>query len=92
MLVFDRSIQRRPVRPFGNFNHVGYAREAQPLASNTQAAKNTYAGTPLSRSLVGARMERGSLERQVVLKPFPFDMNQRALALAEDQVLQTGQR
>jgi hypothetical protein len=37
-------------------------------------------------------MERGSLERQVVLKPFPFDMNQRALALAEDQVLQTGQR
>lgn len=91
MLVFHWAVNRGTIRPRGNFNHVGYAGHSQALASDTQAPKYFHAGSPLHGPPIDPRMEGGSFKREIVFDPLTLNVNQRALALTKNEMLQAGQ-
>jgi hypothetical protein len=46
----------------------------------------------LQGAVVGALVKMSSLHRKPVLRPHPLDMDERALPLAEEQMLESGDR
>lgn len=58
----------------------------------TDAARDVDARPHFTRAIVSALVEMPSLNGQTILYPKPFYMDQRALSLAEQPMLQCGDR
>lgn len=73
-------------------NHVGLADESQRERPQRQAASDPQIALAIARFLMGLAMQMLPLNRQPVLGPLLLDVDERALPLTKQQVLEGGDR
>jgi hypothetical protein len=71
---------------------VRLSREAEPEAAQRQAADDPEVPSGFGLSAVRPLVEMGTLDGQRVVHPDPLEVDESALALTEEQVLEGGER
>jgi hypothetical protein len=69
--------------------NVSLAGQTQSTGLEADPTSNNYAGPRLSGAVVDSLMKDPPLGGEPILFPLPLDVDQRPLAFAEDQVLET---
>lgn len=72
------------------FDDVGLAVESETVAGEVEAAGGSQAGAGFGGAVVGALVEDAAGGGEVVLGPEPLDVDEGALALAVEEVLEGG--
>ena len=76
--------------PAVEFYHVRFADQAQSQRAQEEAAGDAHVSPGLGTLFVDALVQLLALHRAAIFAPLLLDVNQRALPLAEEQVLQGG--
>jgi hypothetical protein len=89
-----RQLREQDACPFRavELDHVCYSVQPQDQGPQSQTAHYPQIAARLISRLMDALVQGTPLGRQPVLLPHPFKMDQGALPLAEEQVLQGGER
>jgi hypothetical protein len=91
--VFDGHHTRASAaNPSVKFDHVSLATKAEAKGAQCEATRDAQSVPRLPRPRIGALVEVSPFYGESVLRPEPLDVNERALPLTEDEMLERRKR